>query len=134
MKKIIIGEPAAEFVSGQIGRAFAPPYQAIGLEINGTMAGGVVFTSYTGEDVEVTVAGSPRAWTRAFLRRLGDYAWNELGCIRVTITTESELVARLAERLGARMEGCKRNQFGRGRHGRLFGVLREDWFLKARSV
>lgn len=129
MKRIVHGLPVARYVSSIVGKSIVPPYEAIGIEIDGKIAGGVVFNGYTGEDVEVTVAGTPRAWTPAMMRRLAAYAWDELGCLRVTITTENPVVVDLAQRLGAKLEGVKRNHFGPGRHGYLFGVLREEWSL-----
>jgi|694.fasta_scaffold12049_12 hypothetical protein len=127
MKRIIEGAPVAEFVSNRLGVKIVPPYGALGVEENGKILGGVIFNNWSGADVDVSVAGMPRAWTRAFLKRLAHYAWVELGVLRVTFLTEQESVVTLAKRLGAKIEGIKRNSFGAGRNGTLLGLLKEDW-------
>jgi RimJ/RimL family protein N-acetyltransferase len=129
MKRIITGLPVARYVATRVGKTITPPYEAMGVEINGQIAGGVVFNSFTGEDVEVTVAGEPAAWTPALVRRLSRYAFDELGVLRVSMTTQNPAVVDFAQRLGAKLEGVKRNHFGPGKHGYLFGVLREEWSL-----
>lgn len=129
MKRIVEGLPVARYVATKIEKAISPPYTAMGVEIDGRIVGGVVFNSFTNEDVEVTVAGEPCAWTPAFMRRLARYAFDELGVLRVSLTTQNPAVVDFAQRLGAKLEGVKRNHFGPGKHGYLFGVLREEWSL-----
>lgn len=53
--------------------------------------------------------------------------FGQLGCRRVTFTTESETVARYAERLGGKREGLLRDQFGEGRDGIVVGVLVSEY-------
>jgi RimJ/RimL family protein N-acetyltransferase len=45
----------------------------------------------------------------------------------MTVTTEQEAVATLAERFGGKREGVLRDQFGEGRDGIVLGILRREW-------
>jgi RimJ/RimL family protein N-acetyltransferase len=127
MRKIIEGEAVAAWVAGKIGRKFSAPYAAIGIEADGSILAGVVFNLWTGPNVHITGAGSPRAWSRAFLRRLAVYGFEELGCVRATFTTENPDAVNFCRRLGAQQEGTMRNAYGPGRDGLIFGLLKEDW-------
>lgn len=127
MKRIVIDDQVESWISDRIGRPLCQPCVAIGLETDGEMAGAAVFNCWTGPNVHVTVAGSPKAWTRVFLRRLAHYAFDELGCIRVTLTTEQIEVAALCLRLGGRHEGTMRSLFGPGRDGQVYGILKSEW-------
>lgn len=97
----------------------------MGIERGGEIVAGVLFNCFDGPNVHVTVAGG--GWTRGFLRAVGDYVFRQLGCARMTFTTEQEAVARLAGRLGALREGLMRDCFGAGRNGILLGVTVDGW-------
>lgn len=122
---IVTGQPVAEFVSRSIGAALCPPYTCMGLVTGNALTAGAVFNQFEGFDVHVTIAG--RGWTRSFIEAVGAYVFGQLGCLRMTATTEQEAVIRYAKRLGGQVEGVMRNHFGPGRHGTIIGVLREDW-------
>lgn len=122
---IVTDDRVAQFVSERLGFALCPPFTAIGIERDGTIIGGVIFHCFEGAAVHVTAAGS--GWTRGFMRAVGRYAYGQLGCERMTVTTASEQVARYAERLGGVREGVLRSQFGPGRDAILIGILRGDW-------
>ena len=124
---IVTDERVARFVGAQIGSIIYPPFTCMGLEQDGEIVGGAVFNCFTGHDIELTLAG--RVWSRPFLKALGEYAFKQLGCIRVQMTTEQEAVARYAERLGGKREGVLRNKFGRGRDGIVIGLLSEEYLL-----
>ena len=115
----------AQFVGQQIDAIIYPPFTCMGLEQDGEIVGGAVWNCFTGHDIELTLAG--RVWSRPFLKALGEYAFNQLGCIRVQMTTEQEAVARYAERLGGKREGVLRNKFGRGRDGIVIGLLEQEY-------
>lgn len=126
---IVTGGEVIRFLEAMIGRPFVPPYAAIGREVNGDIVAGACFNVYTVADIEVSVAALKGGITRSFIRACSDYAFRQIECERVTITTENEEVASFARRIGARDEGLKRHAFGRDRHGLMLGILKEEFRL-----
>lgn len=126
---IVSGDRVAVYVGEKVGSVIVPPFTTLGVERAGQIVAGVVFNVWTGPDVQLTIAAEPGAVTRAFLRRVGRYLTEELGCIRATIETEQPHVADIALRMGGKVEGTKRDLYGEGRDGVVIGVLRRDWFL-----
>lgn len=124
---IMTGHQVGEWIAAKVGKPAIPPYEAIGYARDGSIIGGALFNHYTGDDVHVTVAGEPRAWSRPFLRELAAYAFGQLKCARVTIITEKPEVLDLALRLGGQVEGRIRDKFGPGRNAALVGILASDW-------
>jgi hypothetical protein len=124
---IVTDDRVARFVGERCETIIYPPFTCIGVERDGAVIGGAVFNCFTGCDVEMTVAGEARAFTRQFYRAVRDYVFRQMGCLRVSMTTESNQVIELAKRLGAQTEGCKRNHFGIGRDGIVLGILKENW-------
>lgn len=122
---IVVGERVARFVGERCGTVIYPPFTAMGIERDGQVTAGAVFNCYTGNDISVTVAGGP--FTRGFIAAVGNYVFEQIGCLRMSITTEQPKVIAIAHRLGAKTEGVKRNHFGQGRDGTILGILREDW-------
>jgi len=122
---IVADERVARFVSECIGFGLCPPFTTIGIERNGTVIAGVIFSQFEGNDVHVTVAG--KGWTRSFLQAVGSYVFDQLGCDRMTFITERPHVAALAVRLGGQVEGCLRSHFGPGRNGIIIGCLKEEY-------
>lgn len=129
MKRIISGGAVVQWVAARVGRPIELPATALGVAVDYRLIGGIVFSGYNGSDVEITVAGEPRAWTPAFLKRVGEYVWQEMDCLRVTIRTEQPRVVDLAQRLGGQIEGRMRDFYGSGRDAFVIGVLRRDWRL-----
>lgn len=129
MSRIVTDERVAAYVGERVGAIINPPYTAAGLERDGRIVAGIIFNCFTGFDVEVTVAGEPGAFTKDFVRQAARYVFETLGCLRFSITTEQPHVIEIAERLGAQVEGRKRNLFGKGRDGTVLGLLKEDWKL-----
>ena len=125
---IVTDDRVAKFVGARIGTIIYPPFTCMGIERDGDVIGGAVFNCYTGPDIELTLAG--KVWTRHFLRSMGDYAFNQLGCVRVQVNTEQEDVANFAERLGGKREGVLRDKFGRGRDGIVLGILDMEYKFK----
>jgi len=122
---IVVDDCVARFVGDRCNTIIFPPFTAMGIERDDEIVAGVVFNCFTQYDIAVTVAG--RGFTRGFIRAVGKYVFVQLGCLRMSITTEQEIVVDFAKRLGAQTEGRKRNHFGRGRHGIVLGILKEDW-------
>ena len=123
--RYVRGQGVADFVYNIFGRKPTPPYVAIGTEIDGVIVNGVIINVWTGFDAHVTIGG--KKWTKGLLAVIHHYAYQSLGCIRLTVITEQSSIVRYAERLGGEVEGLLRNQFGPGRDGVLVGILKEDW-------
>tara|TARA_R100001143_G_C3357391_1_gene133302 strand:- start:1923 stop:2336 length:414 start_codon:yes stop_codon:yes gene_type:complete len=119
------GDHVAQFVSERLGASLCPPFTALGLERDGVLTGGVVFNQFEGADVHASVAGT--GWTRGFLRAVGHYVFEQLGCCRVTLTSEHRAVVKYACRLGGKVEGTLRDHYGPGRDAVIVGVLRREW-------
>lgn len=123
---MIVGdERVAVFVGEKCETKFFPPYTCLGIERDGQIIAGAVFNCFTGNDIAVTVAGGP--FQLGFIRSVGRYVFEQLGCLRLSITTAHPKVIDIATRLGAQTEGRKRNHFGKGRDATILGILREDW-------
>lgn len=129
--RIVADERVPKFVGERVGRVIHPPFTCMGIEKGGKIVAGVVFNCFTRSDVHVTVAG--QGWTRWFLEEVGRYAFDQLGCIRISATTEYPAVVRFAERLGGQLEGLKRNHFGYGRDAFIVGILKEEYRFHGRS-
>lgn len=125
---IVTDGRVAQFVAERCGlNTFYPPFTCLGIERDGAIVAGVVFNCFTGNDIAVTVAGDNGAFTRHFIREVGRYVWEKLGCERISITTEQQHVIEIAQRLGAQTEGRKRNHFGKGRDATILGILKKEW-------
>lgn len=129
---IVNDERVARFVSERLNFALCPPYTCVGIEKGGEIVAGVLFNFFEGKDIHFSVAG--KGWTKAFLSAVGDYVFGALGCERATLITEQPAVVTLGLKLGGQVEGCLRNHFGKGRHGTVVGVLKEEYrYLKNTS-
>ena len=128
---IITDERVAFFVSQQLGVAFCPPLTCLGTERNGKVINGIIFNQFEGPNVHVSAAGA--GWTMGFMRALGQYVYGTLGCLRMTLTTESPDVLAYAVRLGGSAEGFMRDYYGRGRDAYLVGVLRNEYRFARKS-
>lgn len=120
----------ARFVGERNGQVVIPPFTAIGVEWGDEIVAGAIFRNYTGPDIDVMVVGSVRAFSPAFVRSIGRYVFDQLGCCRLSMTTNQARVVELARRLGAKVEGLKRDGFGPGNDATLLGVLRSEWKFK----
>ena len=71
---------------------------------------------------------TPRFMTRAFLRAVFGYPFNELGFARVTAVVEEENVKALNMNhgLGFKDEGILRNWYGVGKNGVVMGMLKDE--------
>jgi len=122
---IVADERVAQFIAARLETALCPPYTVMGIERNGEVVAGLLFNCYEGRNIHVSAAGS--GWTRGFLQAVGQYVFDQLGCTRMTFTTEQEAVAKLGEKLGGQREGLLRDYFGHGRPGIIVGVLHRDY-------
>lgn len=122
---IVADERVALFVSEGLGFGLFPPWTCIGTEKDGVIINGVVFNCFEGASVHVSVFGC--GWTREFLKAVGTYVFDTLGCERMTAITADEVTATFAERLGGQHEGVLRNHFGPGKNGLVAGILASEW-------
>lgn len=122
---IVADDRVARFVADGLDFPLCPPYTAMGIERDGGIVAGVLFNCFEGADVHITTYG--KGWTPSFMRAVGEYVFGILGCERMTATTESHCVVRLACKLGGLVEGCMRNHFGKGRDGVIVGVLKDEY-------
>lgn len=122
---IVADDRVAKFVSEKLGFGLCPPFTCMGIERNGEIIAGVIMNVFESEDVHISAVG--RGWDRAFLEAWGDYTFNTIGCHRATMITESEYVAKLAVRLGGKIEGRLREHFGHGRDAIVVGVLAREY-------
>jgi hypothetical protein len=125
---IVTDNRVAEFVGGRCGVDIVPPFTCAGTERNGEIINGVVFNVFTGYDVHVTVAGN--GWSKEFIRAVGRYVFDQLGCVRMTVTTNQPLVVNIAQRMGGVVEGIQRDLYGRGENGTIIGILKDEWRFK----
>lgn len=122
---IVSDERCAKFASEALGVSICPPFTALGIEKHGDIVGAVVFHCFEGAAVHITVAGE--GWTPGFMRAVGRYVYHQLGCERMTVTTEFPAVVAYAERLGGKVEGVLRSQFGPGRDATIVGILKAEY-------
>ena len=122
---IVADDRVARFVSDRLGFTLCPPFTTMGIERDGEIIGGVLFNQFEGADVHFTAAGE--GWTRGFYQAVGEYVFRTLGCERMTATTASEQVAKLAEKLGGKREGVLRSHFGPGNDAIIVGILRDEY-------
>lgn len=122
---VVTDERVARFVGERVGQVIVPPFTAMGLEKAGEIIAGVVFNHFEGFDVHVTIAG--HGWTKGFLADVGQYVFDQLKCLRITVITEQPKVIRIAEKLGGEIEGRLRNHFGPGRDGYIIGILKSEY-------
>lgn len=122
---IVTDERVAPFMARALGKNIVPPYEAVGIDKDGEIIGGVIFNNFTGNDIHVSVAG--KGWSRQFISSIGEYVYDKLHCGRMTVITEQPRIVRIAERLGGQVEGLMRDHFGEDRHGYIVGILQKDW-------
>lgn len=121
------GPRAAEWCGDRLGIVISGPHQSFGIARDGALFGAAVFQNWNHHDIDVAVAGIGASWPRAFLRRLGHYAFNELNCCRVTAYTRADNHRAVKVlRKFATHEGTKRKGYG-SCDALIFGILKEEW-------
>lgn len=120
-------EIVSAFVAGQTGDKYCDVMRALGiLSGEGRIVGGVLLTNYTGYGVEMTLAGKGCV-SRGAWQAIGDMAFGELGCQRISVTTRrsNKRVCKLVPRLKFKFEGVARRFYGK-EDGIVFSLLRDE--------
>lgn len=110
---------------------FSEPYEAFGVLRQGELSGVVIFSGQTVDgEISITVVGA--GWTRSLFRWVGDYVFNQLGCVRLSAIVADPIVANYCVRLGFVREGVKRRYYG-DVDGIMLGMLKEEckWLKRA---
>lgn len=84
---------------------------AVGLEENGELVGGVMFTGFNSSDVEIHFYG-PGTLTRRVVRLIFGLALMHFNVNRVTVRTRKQHMSRGVLKLGAIHEGTVRRLYG----------------------
>jgi len=134
MKMIVWHSPARTmlFVAERVGEKCFHDYSAIGLEENGRLIAGVVYTNHTGEDgnvmMHVASDGSRRWMTPAYLAACFRYPFLQLKCRRITglVRVDNKLAQRFDEHLGFKREGLMRQGCTDGTDMIVYGMLKDE--------
>lgn len=127
---IVTDRRVSLYVGQRNEQPIEPPFTAMGVERNGAIVAGAIFRNFNGPDCDVMVVGGVAAFSPLFIRSIGRYVFGKIGCCRLSMATDQPRVVELALRLGAKVEGLKRDGFGPGRDVTLLGVLRSEWKFK----
>lgn len=118
----LYGAPVAEWLQAEIGEergADFPCDSAIGIVRDGKICGAVGFSNYRPKDFDITIhaAFRPGTFSREAAIHAMRYAFEQLGCKRITAVTTSsnELGQKLIELYGFTREGTMKKAF-RGEH------------------
>lgn len=123
---IVTDARVLRFVEEKIGKPIFPPFTVMGVEKDGRVVAGAVFNCFEPrEEVEVTLAAERGAITRRFLRAMGEYVRDQLGCYRVCMSTEQPEVVLITKRLGGRVFGKKKLSTGKTRF--LLSITKKNW-------
>lgn len=121
-------ETVADWVAKQkFGRPFTPPFTAIGvLDAEGTLTGGIVFTGFNGDGIELSLAG-PGVVRRGAWKAVLQYVFEQLKCSRLQAHTSAsnKIVRTQLPRLGFVFEGPARRYYGRD-SGLTFSLTVDD--------
>jgi len=119
----------ADFVIGKIGHGRKTDnFTAIGLESDGNVVAGVVYSDYNGNNVLAGIAGEGKHWlTREFRWYMFYYPFIQMGVERITVRVETNNLQsqRFVEKLGFELEFSMKRA---GRFGDLliYRMFRED--------
>lgn len=134
MKRILSGmdEAVANWVVARVPYMSLgdSPYSAIGLvDGAGYLHAGIVYSTYTGNDIVLHIALlSRKSITRRFIEEGFKYPFIQLNCSRVTVMVAAGNRAshEFVKRLGWTKEGVLREWYADGQDGVVYGMLRRE--------
>jgi RimJ/RimL family protein N-acetyltransferase len=133
-RRIIIDQPERVmlFVARHTREERYRDYSAIGLEEDGVLIAGVVYTLHTGPRgavmMHVASDGSRRWMTHAYLAACFRYPFIQLDCRRITglVRADNFAAQRFDEHLGFKREGVIRQGDNDGTDLILYGMLKSE--------
>ena len=122
------GDELRPYVEATIGVTLPEYATFIGDYRDGLVHSAAAFVNWCGHDVEVHLA-SAGALSRAFLRRMGQYVFGELGCTRASCRVAANNPWRdVLTRMGWQQEGrLRRGYDGVSIDMLVFGILKEEY-------
>ncbi len=105
---LTFGPRVLAWVGGMTGHEYPDSAAAIGYERNGKIVQGVVFTDYSGPNIQIHIACAPgRTFYPTFVAAAMDYPFRQLQCRRVTafVAGRNERSRSLAMKFGGVQEG-----------------------------
>jgi len=111
----------------------SPKALAVGLEKDGDLICGVVYTDYQEDDGDLQLhiaATTPRWCTKNTIRMFLDYPFNQLDCVRVTTrcAVDNPRILKFMDGIGFTREGILRKAFNRKIDAIVFGMLKEECY------
>ena len=125
---IRVGPEVVAWVGDATGHKYDSTAVGIGYERAGQIAQGVVFTDYSGANIQIHIARSPaHPFYPAFIAAAMDYPFRQLNCRRVTafVAAKNLLSRRLAEKFGGVREGLMLDALDDD-HLIVYGLLRRN--------
>ena len=104
------------------------PFTTLGVVKDGVLVGGVVYHDYRGFNCQISAAFDKPWACRSTLRALGDYPFNQLGCIRLTmvIGRKNKKAKKIANALGFTLEGVLKRGLDGSEDAFIWGLLKDD--------
>ena len=133
MRRLVINDASRviPFVDSSIGGGehFPSDCYCLGVDEDGRLIGGVVFTNFDRAGVTLHSAGESAAWlNRMFLRAVFSYPFKQLKCRRMTTIcrVDNPHAIKFAEKIGFKREGVLRKADDDGTDLLILGMLKEE--------
>jgi RimJ/RimL family protein N-acetyltransferase len=110
-------EEAALFAAANLGVTILPPFTGLLITNDaGEIGGAIVYTNYTGANIEVTVY-VPALYKRGLIRAALAYPFRQLQVLRLSARTrrDNKAVCSILPRMGFVYEGTMKRYFGPAR-------------------
>lgn len=136
--RVVQDDLIADYLEKKLNVKFSKPYHAIGfLTDDGRLLSAFLFNDFNGSNIEMTIAAEKGGVTRAVLREVSNYVFNQLGCKRLSakIKRSNKRALKAAYRFGFKYEGISKHYFPDADGVRFF-MLAQDckWIAHAHSI